>query len=256
MRFFRRKKANLAQPQTIFARITNLMRANIHAALDAAEDPEKALDLFVLDFTTNIADAETAVAETIGSLRLLEKDYRDTQASVDSWGAKALAAANRANTHRAQGDAAGVERYERLAAQAVRKQLAAEDRVHALTPQIEEQTAVVDQLKNGLSTMRERLSELKDKRNEMVARTRTVDAQERMVTAVSAVNSADPTQQIGRFEDSLSRREATVRGRAEIAAASMDAQFDELTSLDAEDRVQARLAQLTQRATAKQLEGS
>ena len=58
--------------QTIFGRIAQLTKANINALLDAAEDPEKMLDQMIRDYKNNIAEAEEAVAQTIGNLRLME----------------------------------------------------------------------------------------------------------------------------------------------------------------------------------------
>ena len=59
---------------SILGRIGQLVRANVNAILDSAEDPEKMLDQLVRDFTNNIAEAEDAVAQTIGNLRLVEDD--------------------------------------------------------------------------------------------------------------------------------------------------------------------------------------
>ena len=44
--------------QSILGRISQLMRANIHALLDQAEDPELMLDQLVRDYTNSIAEAE------------------------------------------------------------------------------------------------------------------------------------------------------------------------------------------------------
>ena len=63
--------------QTIFGRIAQLAKANINALLDAAEDPQKMLDQMVRDYTNSIREAEAAVAQTIGNLRLLEKDHAE-----------------------------------------------------------------------------------------------------------------------------------------------------------------------------------
>ena len=63
--------------QSIFGRISQLARANINALLDHAEDPQKMLDQMVRDYTNSIADAESAIAETIGNLRLLEQDHAE-----------------------------------------------------------------------------------------------------------------------------------------------------------------------------------
>jgi len=51
---------------SILGRIGQLLRANVNSLLDSAEDPEKMLDQLIRDFTNNIAEAEDAVAQTIG----------------------------------------------------------------------------------------------------------------------------------------------------------------------------------------------
>ena len=82
----------MAEKQSIFGRIAQLARANINALLDSAEDPQKMLDQLVRDYTNNIAEAEQAVAQTIGNLRLAEQDYNADVAAVQEWGQKAVAA--------------------------------------------------------------------------------------------------------------------------------------------------------------------
>ena len=58
--------------QSIFGRISQLVRANVNALIDQAEDPEKMLDQLVRDYSNSIADAESAIAQTIGNLRMQE----------------------------------------------------------------------------------------------------------------------------------------------------------------------------------------
>ena len=62
--------------QSIFARVAQLAKANINALLDSAEDPQKMLDQMVRDYSANIREAEAAVAQTIGNVRMAEEDYR------------------------------------------------------------------------------------------------------------------------------------------------------------------------------------
>ena len=58
----------MAEKQTILGRISQLAKANINALLDRAEDPQKMLDQLIRDYTNSIAEAETAVAQTVGNL--------------------------------------------------------------------------------------------------------------------------------------------------------------------------------------------
>ena len=155
--------------QTIFGRIAQLAKANINALIDAAEDPEKMLDQMVRDYTNNIREAEAAVAQTIGNLRLLEKDHAEDVKTAQEWGTKALAASNKADEFRAAGDVANADKFDNLAKIALNKQLLAEKAAQAVEPQLASQTQVVNQLKDGLEKMRSKLEEVKYKRDELTA---------------------------------------------------------------------------------------
>ena len=81
----RQDGAHMAQ-QSILGRITQMARANINALLDQAEDPEQMLDQMIRDYTTNIGEAQEAVAQTIGNLRLTEEDAQEAGAAAGGVG--------------------------------------------------------------------------------------------------------------------------------------------------------------------------
>jgi phage shock protein A len=56
--------------QSIFARVAQLARANINALLVSAEEPQKMPDQMVRDYSANIREAEAAIAQTIGNVRM------------------------------------------------------------------------------------------------------------------------------------------------------------------------------------------
>ena len=230
--------------QTIFGRIAQLAKANINALLDAAEDPQKMLDQMVRDYTNSIREAEAAVAQTIGNLRLLEKDHAEDLKEAQEWGAKALAASNKADELRTAGDAANADKFDNLAKVALGKQMQAEKAAQALEPQLASQTQVVNQLKDGLDKMRTKLDELKYKRDELTSRQKTATAQSQVNDALKAFDVMDPTSEIYRFEEKVRREEARVIGQQELAASSLDAQFNTLDQMERETELDARLAAL------------
>lgn len=116
----------MAQKQSILGRITQLAKANVNSLLDRAEDPEKMLDQLIRDYTNNIAEAEDAVAQTIGNLRLLEQDHAEDVAAAQEWGQKALAASQRADQLRAAGQPAEADKFDNLAKVALGKQIDAQ----------------------------------------------------------------------------------------------------------------------------------
>ncbi|MFD6417123.1 PspA/IM30 family protein [Streptomyces sp. NPDC060194] len=230
--------------QSILGRVAQLAKANINSLLDQAEDPEKMLDQLIRDYTGNIAEAEQAVATTIGNLRLLEQDHREDVTAAGEWGGKALAASRKADELRAAGNAADADKFDNLAKVALGRQLASEQEAAAAEPNIASQTAVVDKLKAGLDQMKQKLVDLKAKRDQLVARAKTAEAQNTMMDAVKSVNVLDPTSELGRFEDKVRREEARALGQQELAASSLDAQFEQLDSLGDQSEIDARLAAL------------
>src|SRR5262245_4237333 len=145
---------------SILGRIGQLVRANVNALLDGAEDPEKMLDQLIRDFTNNIAEAEEAVAQTVGNLRLVEDDAREAREAAREWGDKATAASRRADQLRAEGNAAEADRFDGLAKIAIGRQLSLEEQVRTFDIQIAQQTELTDKLKEGLNKLRVKREEL------------------------------------------------------------------------------------------------
>ena len=229
---------------SILGRVGQLVRANINAILDDAEDPELMLDQLVRDFTDNIAEAEEAVAQTIGNLRLVEDDAREARSASAEWLDKAKAASRRADELRAQGNTAEADRFDELAKIAIRRQVSFEGTATSLETQAAAQTELADKLKDGLNKLRAKREELVNKRDELVSRAKMAQAQNQVQTSLQSVSVMDPTNEISRFEERIRRQEAQVRGRAEVAASSLDEQFASLESDEDDLEVEARLADL------------
>jgi phage shock protein A len=234
----------MAQKQSILGRVSQLTRANINALLDKAEDPQKMLDQMVRDYTSSIAEAEQAVAQTIGNLRLAEADHAEDVAAAKEWGAKAIAASNKADQLRSDGHDGEADRFDQLAKMALGKQISAENEARTAAPMIAQQGEVVEKLKTGLVGMRGKLTELHAKRDQLVARHRTAEAQAQVAGAIKSIDILDPTSEISRYEDRVRRMEAQVQGQQELATSSLDSQFAELEADAGQLEIEARLAEL------------
>jgi phage shock protein A len=229
---------------SILGRIGQLVRANVNAILDSAEDPEKMLDQLVRDFTNNIAEAEEAVAQTIGNLRLIEDDAKEARGASAEWLDKAKAASRRADQLRTEGNTTEADRFDELAKIALRRQLSFEEQAKTLETQVAAQTELAEKLKDGLNKMRVKREELVSKRDELVARAKMAQAQSQVQESLKSVSVLDPTSEISRFEERVRRQEAQVRGREEVAASSIEEQFASLETDEDELEVEARLAEL------------
>jgi phage shock protein A len=230
--------------QSILGRVSQLARANIHALLDAAEDPEKMLDQMIRDYTSSINEAEESVATTIGNVRMMEDDHAEHLKTVQEWGGKAKAASRKAEELRGQGKGSEADKFDQLARVALHRQIDAEGRAKSLEPQIESQNATVEKLKTGLDGMKTKLVDLRATRDQLVSRAKLAAAANTMHDAIKSVDLLDPTSEVSRFEEKVRREEAKVRGRDELAASSLDAQFEALDDSGDDAEIEARLAAL------------
>jgi phage shock protein A len=229
---------------TILGRIGQLMRANINALLDGAEDPEKMLDQLLRDFTNNMAEAEDAVAQTIGNLRMLEDDQREARAAQRDWGEKATAASRRADELRSAGSASEADRFDGLAKIALSRQISFEEQIRTFDTQIAQQTELVAQLKEGLNKLRAKREELVQKRDELVSRAKMAAARTQVQQTLRNVSVMDPTSELSRFEERIRRQEAMAQGMEEVGSSSLEDQFAGLEGAERSQEVDARLAAL------------
>lgn len=234
----------MAEKQTILGRIAQLAKANLNALLDRAEDPQKMLDQMVRDYTNSIAEAQDAVAVTVGNLRLAEADYEQDQRVAASWGKKAQAASDKADQERAAGNTEQADKWDDFAKVALQHQIRYEREALDAEPIIAQQREVVAKLKAGLDSMRTKLEELRRKRDELAGRAKTAEAQIQVQGALSSINILDPSSEISRFEEQVRRQEAYAAGQAEVAVSALDAQLAELEDHDNDVEIQARFAAL------------
>ena len=229
---------------SILGRMGQLVRANINSMLDGAEDPEKMLDQLIRDFTNNIGEAEEAVAQTVGNLRLLEDDDREAREAAGEWLSKATAASERADAERAKGNAAEADRCDGLAKLALKRQISFDEQISTFDRQISQQRELTDKLKEGLNKLRVKREELVQKRDELVSRAKMAQAQLQVQQTLKDVSVLDPTSELNRFEERIRRQEAHARGMEEVAVSTLEDQFAELATGEEDLEIEARLAAL------------
>jgi phage shock protein A len=230
--------------QTIFGRVTQLAKANVNALLDAAEDPQQLLDQLIRDYTSTIFEAEQAIAQTIGNLRMMAADQKEDLHAAEEWGKKAITASHKGDQLRRAGNTAEADKFDNLAKVALGKQVTEENEAKAADQALVTQRTVVEKLKTGLTQMKSKLEELKGKRGNLVARAQTAKAKSKLKTAVKSIDILDPASEVSRFEEKIRREEAKVHGAAKPASSALDAQFEGLEDLGTATEVDARLTAL------------
>jgi phage shock protein A len=207
----------------ILDRLSLLLRANVHAAVDRAEDPEKLLDQLIRD-----ADA----GRQAGQKQLIE-----VVAQRNRIAAEAAHEEKVARKAMAQAETAVRNGNDDLAREALRRRHDAIEASALYSQQAEAQQLMVDRLKTQLGQIDTKLRRMRQERTSLIARKRAAEAQ-------SAVASA--ALQLGEvaMESEFARMGRRVRHSEAVAAASLELYSDTLSGrLDAfeDERVEAQL---------------
>lgn len=251
--FTRKPKAvGMGSPTTVLGRVKSIARANISELLEEADEPEKMANGLITRYEAALDEARTAVQQAITSLRATQGKQAEDEEQIPVWRDKAEMAAARARSLQSK-DADGSAEAEELALRALKEERRLTIRVDNRRASIEDQEEIVDGLKKGIEQMGDRLSELEDRRDVLVSRSRFAAAKSTVASATKAIDGDDPTSGLHALERSVKVREAMAQGEMEIANSSVEAQFRELEALTSDSGTVSELDRLMGRSA---IEGS
>jgi phage shock protein A len=210
----------------ILDRLSLLLRANVHAAVDRAEDPEKMLDQL-------IRDAEAG--RQAGQQQLVEVVTQRNRIAAEAAHEERLA-----RKSLAQAETAVRNGNDDLAREALRRRHDAVEAAGLYSQQAEAQQLMVDRLKTQLGQIDTKLRRMRQERTSLSARKRAADAQTAVATAALKIGD-------GSVDGELARMGRRVRHSEAVAAASLELYSDTMSGrLDAfeDERVEAQLLAL------------
>ena len=165
---------------SIFSRIRDLLSANINAMLDAAEDPEKMAEEYLRQLNNELYEAKTSVAAAMADATKLNTKEAQYTAETEQWAKKAEAALR-------AGD-------ESLAKAALARKVQAGKLAQQYKDQSDAQDQQVEQLQQALVQLESRISEVRAKKELIVAkknRAATQEAIQRTVRGLGNINAVE-----------------------------------------------------------------
>ncbi|MCL4534579.1 MAG: PspA/IM30 family protein [Bacteroidetes bacterium] len=217
----------------ILNRVSNILRANINDMLDHAEDPEKMLNQICRDMAQAIQEAKAQVTETIAQENLLKSNLENARNMAAQWQEKAELAVEKGRDD--------------LAREALHRKRDFEGNAQVYETQLASQHQMVDKLKADLQALEEKYEDLLRNREVLIARHKMAEAQRKIQTTVSAASAVDYTSDLNRMEEKIRLEEARAAASAEMAGATLDAQFDALTSGQKDSAVDDELQALKEK---------
>jgi phage shock protein A len=219
----------------ILDRIAMVIRSNINALINQAEDPEKMLDQILIDMRQQLQEAKREVAAAIADERRLAAQLEAARAQVNEWDRRAVLAVERGEDDLAR---------EALRRKAEQQQLAA-----GYQSQWEAQQASTTNLKQALRALSEKIDEAARKKNLLIARQKRAEAQKHIhevMTGLSDTSAFEAFDRMAARVDQIeAQAEATVELSRELSGETTEQRFKALEgAVDVEQELQALKARV------------
>jgi len=207
----------------IWARIKRLFSTNINAALDAVEDKELALDQITKDMAEEVRKTKGYIADAMVHLRKLEREAETQERLGEEYKNKAkviLSDDDESNDYLAKEALARKKECEKIASQ--------------YRASAKQQQEAVERLKKNLEQMTRKVSEAKRKKELLIAKKRTAEAQIKISGALAAKPDDEAFAAFSKLEADIDDMEvrAEVAGQLDTGHDPIDVQLQQITFND------------------------
>jgi phage shock protein A len=219
----------------ILDRIAMVIRSNLNALINQAEDPEKMLDQILIDMRQQLQEAKREVATAIADEKRLAAQLEAANAQVREWDRRAVLAVERGEDD--------------LAREALRRKAEQQQLVAGYQSQWEAQEASTTSLKQALRALSEKIDEAARKKNLLVARQKRAEAQKHIHEVMTGLSDTSAFEAFDRMAARVDQTEAqaaaTVELSQELSGETTEQRFRALEgSADVEQELQALKARV------------
>jgi len=196
---------------SLLERVSTLIRANLNDLVDRAEDPEKMIKQVILDMQNQLLQVKTQVAISIADQHVLEKKLSENGENERQW-------MKRAETALDKNDDA-------LARAALERSMSYKNLAASFRQQVEDQKAQVENLKNALMKLQQKLAEAQSKADLLIAQHRRSRAINKATEAKTAMGDESNAAAFDRMKSKVRHSEAAAQAVAEMAADDINDRF-------------------------------
>jgi phage shock protein A len=215
----------------IFGRVGRVARGQANAGVDALEDAtfEATVKQTVTDMRTELNNVVRASAQAMSNYNRLQAEYDKYARQSQEWKDRAGVALDAGN--------------EDLAKKALAKKAECDQQLNSMKLSVDNAQAACEKLKSQVGELKRKIDEGERTAGTLVARKNAAIAQRKVSEAMAGVGNADNAfAQLNRFEETVSKEEATAKA------------FDQLASAGKDDDLEKQFAQLGSHGVDNELE--
>lgn len=178
----------------IFTRFRDIVTSNISDMLDQAENPEKLIKLMIREMEDTLIEIKSSCANTIASQKKVERLLEETQDRELFWEQKAELAVKRGRDD--------------LARQALMEKRRFAERVEAVEEEVTELGAMVEQYRDDIQELEDKLKSAREKQRMLVQRHVRATRKKKAHEEIRRVDSVEVMQKFDEMETQIERLEA------------------------------------------------
>ncbi len=186
----------------VFSRLNDVINANLHAALDKAEDPQKLIRLMIQEMEETLVETRTQAASLLSEKKNLSRQLTQLKEKCGTWYQKAELAVNKG--------------AEELAKAALMEKRNLETEMEVIEQEMSRVGQLVVQVEGDCNKLQSKLTQAREKQRSLVLRVKTASCQ---VKARRQLDSSKLDSLMAKFEiyerkvdDIESRVEASTLG--------------------------------------------
>jgi len=217
----------------IFGRMGRVARGEANAGVDALEDAtfETTVRQTVADMRTELNKVVNASAMAMSNYNRLDAEYQKYARQSQEWKDRANVALDAGN--------------EDLARKALAKKAECDQQANSMQQAVTAAQQTSEKLKAQVAELKRKIDEGERTATTLVARKNAAMAQRKVSEAVAGVGNADNAfAQLNRFEESVSKEEATAQAYDQLASAGKDEDLEKQFAQLGTHGVDAELAAL------------
>jgi phage shock protein A len=217
----------------IFNRLNRVIKSNLNALIDQAEDPEKMIGQTVADMKAGLSRARSELVQAMGTAKRLEKQAAELDEEAGTWERKAVLAIE-------QND-------EDLAREALRRKARTVAEAERTRGRAAEQEQAAKAMKDQLGLLEAKLDDLKARQKTLAAQVRQARLEPSAGLQVSEKLGGGAFADLERMGDQIDQLDAEVEAHhllEDPKRADLDARFDALEREQGDDGIEDELAAL------------
>lgn len=212
---------------SIFQRLFNVGKSEVHSAIDKFEDPIKMTEQGIRDLKKDLSSAMTSLAEVKGQAIRLRKQAEDNKKASADWERKAMIL-----IQRAQNGDLDPEEADRLATEALNRKEEAERRLAQFEQDAQAQETMANQLQSQVDKLKSTIATHENELISLRARAKTAAATKKINKQLAKVDSSGTIAMLERMKERVEEDESLSQAYGEMAgeAKSLDEEIDSALS--------------------------